>query len=182
MFLDCQHALTVRPAGQTNYTVRGLPLAAQPTRSHSLNLETLDANAAVDSDGCSGTSLKSGTSELGFAALGVDGSWNDACVSGRAIFSPACLQKTQAMSRSVALLQLCKRSKRGPSSLVSLAFLNYFMERLFPPCWIVMLKNMGYSILSYPVPSEFQNSPDPIFVSADHNAAVLLPLAWQLSS
>lgn len=74
MFLDCQHALTVRPAGQTNYTVRGLPLAAQPTRSHSLNLETLDANAAVDSDGCSGTSLKSGTSELGFAALGVDGS------------------------------------------------------------------------------------------------------------
>lgn len=74
MFLDRQHALTVRPAEQTNYTVRGLPLAAQPTRSHSLNLETLDANAAVDSDGCSGTSLKSGPSELGFAALGVAGS------------------------------------------------------------------------------------------------------------
>lgn len=28
MFLECQHALTVTPAGQTNYIVRGLPLTA----------------------------------------------------------------------------------------------------------------------------------------------------------
>lgn len=35
---------------------------------------------------------------------------------------------------------------------------------------------------SYPVPSEFQNSSNSVFDSADHTAATLLPLAWQLSS
>lgn len=71
MFVECQHALTLSGQQQKQITLsEAFHWQLQGTRSHSLNLETLNANVAVDSNGYSGTSLKTGTLEFDFAALG----------------------------------------------------------------------------------------------------------------
>lgn len=116
----------------------------QPSRSHSLNLETLDANAAVDSDGCSGTSLKSGTLELGFPALGIDGSWNDASVSGRAF---SVLHVYRRLRLCLDLWHYFKCANAARELLLAWSGWPFcLMQRWCPPCWIV-LRTVGYNIL-----------------------------------
>lgn len=72
------------------------------------------------------------------------------------IFHPACPQETQVTSRSLALLQMCKCSKGATSSLVSLAFLKYFMQRLFPLAESLCWRLWGAISLSYPVLTGFK--------------------------
>lgn len=69
MFLECQRALTLSHQQEKQITLsEAFHWQLQGTHSHSLNLETLNANAVVASKGCHGTSPKSCTSDFDFVA------------------------------------------------------------------------------------------------------------------